>query len=57
MRYIKGSTGKNTYWISGNKAVHKPRLWAAPSKATTKKMTEEDWTRFYENKRKRRKTF
>ena len=57
MRYIKGSTGKKTYWVSGNKAIHKPRLWAAPSKATTNKMTEEDWIRFYENKRKRRKTF
>lgn len=57
MRYIKGSAGKKTYWVSGNKALHKPRLRAATSKATTKQMTEEDWIRFYQNKSKRRKTF
>jgi hypothetical protein len=55
MRHIKGSTGKKTYWVSGGKAIHKPRLRVAPSKATTRQMTEEDWIRFYENKRKKKK--
>jgi hypothetical protein len=57
MRHIKGSAGKKTYWVSGGKAIHKPRLRVAPSKSTTRQMTEGDWIRFYENKRKRRKTF
>jgi hypothetical protein len=52
---MKGSTGKKTYWVSGGKVIRKPRLRVAPSKATTRQMTEEDWIRFYENKRKKRK--
>ena len=52
MRHIKGSTGKKTYWVSGGKAIHKPRLRVAPSKATTRQMTEEEVEEFLAPRRK-----
>jgi len=53
MKFIKGNANKG-YSIGYNKKkrVHNPSLVIPESEVVVRQMTEQDWIRFYENKRK-----
>ncbi len=56
MRYVKGNANQG-YSLAYNKKkrVHSSSSNIPEAPVSVRKMTEEDWIRFYENKKKRKK--
>lgn len=53
MKFVKGNANKG-YSVGHDrkKRAHNPRSVIPESEVVTRQMTEQDWIRFYENKRK-----
>jgi hypothetical protein len=53
MKFVKGNANKgNSVVHDRKKRAHNPRSVIPESEVVTRQMTEQDWIRFYENKRK-----